>query len=295
MPFSNYPFGGKTYEEIYNTSSSTNNANSGASVPTTPVTTSKLEVPKIGGLNTTTTSTNTQTTSNPKNGYKPGQQEAVDKIVQNSVNPEVKEVKRTPLSLPDFSELDAEKDYNETLRELANESALTNRTRAAINRSIKKSDRQIDRLTRAGSTVGSEGGKGLGFINPDAIMGITDFAVSQSAINRQARKQKEALRKARAGSQQDMPHERYTQFSDNGLMRMYDDRINKIRNEEVQSNDPRLRTAERLMRDQSADQLETQRNAEYSKMLGEYKNLNMNEHRNYDNMRTQIANENRRN
>ena len=149
------------------------------------------------------------------------------------------------------------------------------------------------------SENGLKGSSGSGFrsflknINPDMIMGLTDFLISRGTINRIADKQKDAIRKGMLGSQQQMPTEFYSKFSDNGLHRMYDNRIRNIRQYKTSNSDPRLVMAERLVRDMNVDQLEGERDTKFSQMIDQYNDKLLTQKQQYANLRTQIANENR--
>jgi hypothetical protein len=81
------------------------------------------------------------------------------------------------------------------------------------------------------------------------LLGIGDFIASTRGINRTAQKMKDAIRKGMIGSQQQMPTEFYPRFSDNGLHRMYDDRIKEMQKYKTVTSDPNQVMAERLMRD----------------------------------------------
>ena len=137
-------------------------------------------------------------------------------------------------------------------------------------------------------------GKGKGFnINPDMVMGIGDFITSTIGINRTTQKMKDAIRKGMIGSQQQMPTEFYSRFSDNGLHRMYNDRIKSMRQYKTSTSDPNKVLAERLMRDMNVDQLEGERDAKFSQMIDQYNDKLLAQKQQYANIRTQITNENR--
>lgn len=95
------------------------------------------------------------------------------------------------------------------------------------------------------------------------------------------------------GSQQQMPTEFYSRFSDNGLHRMYNDRIKSMRQYKTSTSDPNKVLAERLMRDMNVDQLEGERDAKFSQMIDQYNDKLLAQKQQYANIRTQIANENR--
>lgn len=101
-------------------------------------------------------------------------------------------------------------------------------------------------------------------INPDMLLGVGDYIASTVGINRTSRKMKEAIRKGMIGSQQQMPSEFYSRFSDNGLYRMYDNRIQNMRQYKTVTSDPNQVMAERLMRDMNVDQMENERDTKFS-------------------------------
>lgn len=165
--------------------------------------------------------------------------------------------------------------------ELLNDS--TGRTLSNLNRSSYNSD-----------YIAFGHGKGKGFnINPDMVMGIGDFITSTIGINRTTQKMKDAIRKGMIGSQQQMPTEFYSRFSDNGLHRMYNDRIKSMRQYKTSTSDPNKVLAERLMRDMNVDQLEGERDAKFSQMIDQYNDKLLAQKQQYANIRTQITNENR--
>ncbi len=125
------------------------------------------------------------------------------------------------------------------------------------------------------------------------FLGMADYITSAIATNRQANKMKDAIRKGMIGSQQQMPAEYYPRFSDNGLFRMYDDRINNIRQYKNVSSDPNATLAERYMREMSADQLANDRNTKFSQMISQYNDKMLRLKQQYANTRTQIVNENK--
>lgn len=100
-------------------------------------------------------------------------------------------------------------------------------------------------------------------INPDMLLGIGDFIASTRGINRTTQKMKDAIRKGMIGSQQQMPTEFYSRFSDNGLHRMYDDRVKEIRKYKTVTSDPNQVIAERLMRDAGVDQIKGERDTKF--------------------------------
>ena len=130
-------------------------------------------------------------------------------------------------------------------------------------------------------------------VNPDMLLGAADFFASARAINKTANIEKDAIRKATQLSQQQKPTEFYSTFNDNGLFRSYDDRIKNIRQYKTVTNDPNQVMAERLMRDQQADQLIGERDTKFSQLIGEYNDKLLGQKQTYANIRNQIENENR--
>lgn len=130
-------------------------------------------------------------------------------------------------------------------------------------------------------------------LNPDMFLGLSDFILSSRGINRSANKMKEAIRKGMIGSQQQMPTEIYPTFTDNGLHRMYDQRLNNIRRYKTVTSDPREALAERLMRDSMADQIAAERDTKFSQIIDNYRNQMLGLKQQYADQRRQIADSNR--
>ena len=130
-------------------------------------------------------------------------------------------------------------------------------------------------------------------INPDMLLGIGDFIASTRGINRTTQKMKDAIRKGMIGSQQQMPTEFYSRFSDNGLHRMYDDRVKEMRKYKTVTSDPNQVMAERLMRDAGVDQIKGERDTKFSQMIDQYNDKLLAQKQQYANIRNQISNENR--
>lgn len=143
------------------------------------------------------------------------------------------------------------------------------------------------------------GGSGSGFldrlenINPDMLLGIGDFITSARGINRTTQKMKDAIRKGMIGSQQQMPTEFYSQFSDNGLHRMYDDRVKNMRQYKTVTSDPNQVMTERLMRDMNVDQMIAERDTKFSQMIDQHRDKTLAQKQQYANIRNQIVNENK--
>lgn len=133
----------------------------------------------------------------------------------------------------------------------------------------------------------------LPYINPDMIMGVFDFLTSKSAINRTADKQKDAVKKGMIGSQQEMPTEFYSKYSDNGIHRMYRSHINNMRQYKSATSDANRSMAEKLMRDAVVSQMENERDTKLSQSIDQDNDEVLAQKQQYANMRTQITNENK--
>jgi hypothetical protein len=125
------------------------------------------------------------------------------------------------------------------------------------------------------------------------LLGIGDFIASTRGINRTTQKMKDAIRNGMIGSQQQMPTEFYSRFSDNGLHRMYDDRVKEMRKYKTVTSDPNQVMAERLMRDAGVDQIKGERDTKFSQMIDQYNDKLLAQKQQYANIRNQISNENR--
>lgn len=90
-----------------------------------------------------------------------------------------------------------------------------------------------------------------------------------------------------------MPSEFYSRFSDNGLYRMYDNRIQNMRQYKTVTSDPNQVMAERLMRDMNVDQMENERDTKFSQMIDQYNDKLLAQKQQYANIRNQIVNENK--
>lgn len=155
----------------------------------------------------------------------------------------------------------------------------------------------LDKYTSSESRYGGENKGGIGNllskVNPDAVFGTADFITSSTGINRTTQRMKDAIRKGMIGSQQQMPTEFYSRFSDNGLYRMYDDRIKNMRQYKTMTNDPNRVMAEQLTRDMYIDQIESERNTKLSQMINQYNDKLLAQKQQYANIRNQITNENK--
>lgn len=130
-------------------------------------------------------------------------------------------------------------------------------------------------------------------IKPDMILNNLDFISSSKAINKINKKTGEAIHKGMIGSQQSAPQEIYPQFSDNGINRLYDERIKDIRSVKSVTSDPNRALAEQLARDSIADKINAERNQALTQLIGEHKNRMLGLKQQYANQRTQIENENK--
>lgn len=84
-----------------------------------------------------------------------------------------------------------------------------------------------------------------------------------------------------------MPTEIYAPYTDMGIARMYGDRIKDIRQFKTVTSDPNQVMAERLMRDQQADQLANERDIRLSQIISEFNDKDLAARREYANQRTQ--------
>lgn len=130
-------------------------------------------------------------------------------------------------------------------------------------------------------------------INTDMIYGLTDYFVSGNANKEAARKEKAAIDKMIAGSQKQMPVEIYPTFTDNGLHRMYDDRIKTMRQRKVKTSDAAQMMAENLARDQYVDQLKSERDAKFSALIDQHNSDALKTKQAYAEQRRTISDANR--
>lgn len=167
-------------------------------------------------------------------------------------------------------------------------------TRLTSTKGLDPHNLKLTIKTNIDRTVGHDEDKIKLGLNPDMILGLTDFAVSASAINRANKKQKEAVKKGMLGSQQQLPTEFYSRFGDNGLYRSAGDRIDRMRQYKSVTSDPNQVLAERLTRDAAVDQIEAARDTKMSQLVDQYNDKLTAQKQQYSNMRTQITNENKR-
>ena len=129
-----------------------------------------------------------------------------------------------------------------------------------------------------------------------SINNILDLGSLAGGLISNARQRRELARGIRAAAQgqlKSMPTEIYAPYTDMGIARMYGDRIKDIRQFKTVTSDPNQVMAERLMRDQQADQLAAERDTKLSQTISEFNDRDIAARREYANQRTQIADYNR--
>lgn len=148
--------------------------------------------------------------------------------------------------------------------------------------------------TKADNVVstGSSGAKGFS-INPKNILDLGSLAGGLISNARQRRELARGIRAAAQGQLKSMPTEIYAPYTDMGIARMYGDRIKNIRQFKTVTSDPNQVMAERLMRDQQADQLAAERDTKLSQTISEFNDRDIAARREYANQRTQIADYNK--
>ena len=130
-------------------------------------------------------------------------------------------------------------------------------------------------------------------INPKNILDLGSLAGGLISNARQRRELARGIRAAAQGQLKSMPTEIYAPYTDMGIARMYGDRIKDIRQFKTATSDPNQVMAERLMRDQQADQLAAERDTKLSQTISEFNDRDIAARREYANQRTQIADYNR--
>ena len=130
-------------------------------------------------------------------------------------------------------------------------------------------------------------------INPKNILDLGSLAGGLISNARQRRELARGIRAAAQGQLKSMPTEIYAPYTDMGIARMYGDRIKDIRQFKTVTSDPNQVMAERLMRDQQADQLAAERDTKLSQTISEFNDRDIAARREYANQRTQIADYNR--
>lgn len=142
------------------------------------------------------------------------------------------------------------------------------------------------------STGSSSDGRGFSF-NPKNLLDLGSLAGGLISNARQRRELARGIRAAAQGQLRSMPTEIYAPYTDMGIARMYGDRIKDIRQFKTVTSDPNQVMAERLMRDQQADQLANERDIRLSQTISEFNDKDLAARREYANQRTQIADYNK--
>lgn len=142
------------------------------------------------------------------------------------------------------------------------------------------------------STGSASDGRGFSF-NPKNLLDLGSLAGGLISNARQRRELARGIRAAAQGQLRSMPTEIYAPYTDMGIARMYGDRIKNIRQFKTVTSDPNQVMAERLMRDQQADQLANERDIRLSQTISEFNDKNLAARREYANQRTQIADYNK--
>lgn len=142
------------------------------------------------------------------------------------------------------------------------------------------------------STGSASDGRGFSF-NPKNLLDLGSLAGGLISNARQRRELARGIRAAAQGQLRSMPTEIYAPYTDMGLARMYGDRIKDIRQFKTVTSDPNQVMAERLMRDQQADQLANERDTRLSQTISEFNDKDLAARREYANQRTQIADYNK--
>ena len=130
-------------------------------------------------------------------------------------------------------------------------------------------------------------------IDPDMVLGVTDFLVSRGAIKKASDLQAEAIKEAALGAMKSTPSEVYSRFSDAGLNQMYNDRIDRIRGSKTINTDARISMAENLMRESQADAMIAERDSKMSNLISQFNDRNLQEKRSYEEIRRNIVDTNR--
>lgn len=142
------------------------------------------------------------------------------------------------------------------------------------------------------STGSASDGRGFSF-NPKNLLDLGSLAGGLISNARQRRELARGIRAAAQGQLRSMPTEIYAPYTDMGIARMYGDRIKDIRQFKTVTSDPNQVMAERLMRDQQADQLANERDIRLSQTISEFNDKDLAARREYANQRTQIADYNK--
>ena len=142
------------------------------------------------------------------------------------------------------------------------------------------------------STGSASDGRGFSF-NPKNLLDLGSLVGGLISNARQRRELARGIRAAAQGQLRSMPTEIYAPYTDMGIARMYGDRIKDIRQFKTVTSDPNQVMAERLMRDQQADQLANERDIRLSQTISEFNDKDLAARREYANQRTQIADYNK--
>lgn len=142
------------------------------------------------------------------------------------------------------------------------------------------------------STGSASDGRGFSF-NPKNLLDLGSLVGGLISNARQRRELARGIRAAAQGQLRSMPTEIYAPYTDMGIARMYGDRIKNIRQFKTVTSDPNQVMAERLMRDQQADQLANERDIRLSQIISEFIDKDLAARREYANQRTQIADYNK--
>lgn len=142
------------------------------------------------------------------------------------------------------------------------------------------------------STGSASDGRGFSF-NPKNLLDLGSLVGGLISNARQRRELARGIRAAAQGQLRSMPTEIYAPYTDMGIARMYGDRIKDIRQFKTVTSNPNQVMAERLMRDQQADQLANERDIRLSQTISEFNDKDLAARREYANQRTQIADYNK--
>ena len=142
------------------------------------------------------------------------------------------------------------------------------------------------------STGSASNGRGFSF-NPKNLLDLGSLAGGLISNARQRRELARGIRAAAQGQLRSMPTAIYAPYTDMGIARMYGDRIKDIRQFKTVTSDPNQVMAERLMRDQQADQLANEIDTRLSQTISEFNDKDLAARREYANQRTQIADYNK--
>lgn len=123
----------------------------------------------------------------------------------------------------------------------------------------------------------------------DLVRGV----VPQIASNKATKAMKKRFWDWGQGNQKSHVAEIHRRFSDYGLNRASNNRINSMRGYQYNTSDPTLQKADRLAREQQVSQIEADRDLKYSQLQDEYNEKVLNDKRMYADARRQVADHNR--